>query len=55
MTDGFAYPTGSTRPHSQSGIRQPSSLETRPIEASLVDSSNEVGLRYLTPGPCLAR
>jgi len=29
-------------------------LETRPIEASLVDFSNEVGLRYPGPGPCLA-
>jgi hypothetical protein len=34
-----------TRLHSQSGIRQPSSLETRPIESSLVDFSNELGLR----------
>ena len=39
----------------QPGIRQPSSLETRPMEASLVDYNNEAGLRYCEPGPCLPR
>jgi hypothetical protein len=33
--------------------RQPSSAITRPITPSLVDFSNEVGLRYRAPGPCL--
>src|SRR3954468_13916426 len=41
------------RTHTRSGIRQPSSLTTRPITPSLVDFSNEVGLRYRSLGPCL--
>jgi hypothetical protein len=46
--------SGSICAHTRSGIRQPSSVTTRPITTSLVDFSNEVGLRYSGPGPCLS-
>src|SRR6266511_2387021 len=51
--DGGSGRSGSICAHTRSGIRQPSSATTRPITPSLVDFSNEVGLRYSGPGPCL--
>jgi putative transposase len=47
--------SGSTFAHSWSGMRQPSSSTTRPISSSLVDFSNEVGLRDQRLGPRLAK
>src|SRR6266545_1979984 len=52
--DGGSGRSGSICAHTRSGIRQPSSATTRPITPSLVDFSNEVGLRYTAPGPCLS-
>src|SRR6266511_1922238 len=52
--DGGSGKSGSIRAQTRSGIRQPSSATTRPITPSLVDFSNEVGLRYPAPGPCLS-